>query len=500
MSVTGQPDIFGACLSHTADYQDFVNPINDCGAAIINRRWSVVGNPEIFCTQIIELSTGEPFNGNIQWPADWEGSCLDNIPQNEPIFLDGVCDQVAFTSDTDTFDFVEDVCYKLVKEWTVIDWCQFEPNNPNTDGIWYHTQIIKISDDIAPEVQNCENLTIDLIGENCIQNIVINNTAIDSICGINAPIKWAYQLDLDADGTWDIERDYNDISSDILIGSEATVVIEGAIPGNYKINWKAFDGCGNVGSCQQDFVIRDGKAPTPYCYAGLVTVLMQDVGTISISASDFNIASFDNCTADQNLIISFSEENDVPNMTFTCDDIENGVSQVFDLEIWVWDEAGNKDFCQVSVEIQDNLDVCQDTSDNIAIISGTITTEEAQGVNEVEMRLESFAPEYPHINMTNEDGQYYFLYNPEGYDYKAIAERNTNYREGVSTLDLVMVQRHILGLEEFDSPYKVIAGDVTDDEKLKSSDLLAMRKLILGITNEFANKSWRFVDEGLYVW
>jgi len=64
----------------------------------------------------------------------------------------------------------------------------------------------------------------------------------------------------------------------------------------------------------------------------------------------------------------------------------------------------------------------------------------------------------------------------------------------VSTLDLVMIQRHILGLQELDSPYKIIAGDVTNDEKLSASDLLALRKLILGITNDFNNKSWRFVN------
>ncbi|MEM9548572.1 MAG: HYR domain-containing protein [Bacteroidota bacterium] len=494
LSVTGSPEIFGACLIHTAEYQDFVDPINDCGAAIINRRWSIADRPEVFCTQVITLETGEPFDGNIQWPPDWEGACLDDIPQNEPIFLDGVCDQVAYSADTDTFNFVEGVCYKLVKEWRVIDWCQYEPNDPNSAGIWYHTQIIKISDNTAPEIQNCEDVTIDLMSENCIEDVMITNIALDSVCGINAPLRWAYQLDLDADGIWDIEQDYNDLSNDVLIGSEAIVIIEDATPGDYKILWKAFDGCGNVGSCEQNIVIRDGKAPTPYCFSELVTVLMQDVNTISIGAADFDIASFDNCTAAEDLVISFAENDIVPTLEFSCVDIENGISQVFDLEMWVWDEAGNKDFCSVSIEIQDNLDLCQDTLSNLAIISGVIATEQSQGVNDVEVTLESFAPEYPHQNQTNEEGEYFFLYNPTGYDYRAKAVRNTDYREGVNTLDLVMIQRHILGLELFDSPYKVIAGDITDDQRLTATDLLSLRKLILGVTTEFENDSWRFVD------
>ncbi|MFT4535916.1 MAG: hypothetical protein ACI9P5_003288, partial [Saprospiraceae bacterium] len=47
-----------------------------------------------------------------------------------------------------------------------------------------------------------------------------------------------------------------------------------------------------------------------------------------------------------------------------------------------------------------------------------------------------------------------------------------------------------------DSPYKVIAADINGDEKLKASDLLVLRKLILGIITDLpTNESWRFVDK-----
>ncbi|MFT4536301.1 MAG: hypothetical protein ACI9P5_003677, partial [Saprospiraceae bacterium] len=58
----------------------------------------------------------------------------------------------------------------------------------------------------------------------------------------------------------------------------------------------------------------------------------------------------------------------------------------------------------------------------------------------------------------------------------------------------VMVQRHILGLQELDSPYKLIAADANGNDKLTSSDLLLMRKVILGISTTFSdNTSWRFL-------
>ena len=67
---------------------------------------------------------------------------------------------------------------------------------------------------------------------------------------------------------------------------------------------------------------------------------------------------------------------------------------------------------------------------------------------------------------------------------------------GVSTLDLVMIQQHILNIRPFDNPYDIIASDVTNNDKISSSDLLTMRKMILGIIPEWPNdiETWVFVD------
>ena len=60
-----------------------------------------------------------------------------------------------------------------------------------------------------------------------------------------------------------------------------------------------------------------------------------------------------------------------------------------------------------------------------------------------------------------------------------------------------MIQRHILGLAAFSSPYKVIASDINNNGDVSATDLIVLRKLILGIYKEFPqNESWRFVDAG----
>jgi protein associated with RNAse G/E len=58
-----------------------------------------------------------------------------------------------------------------------------------------------------------------------------------------------------------------------------------------------------------------------------------------------------------------------------------------------------------------------------------------------------------------------------------------------------LIQRHILGLSKLDSPYKVIAADINNSESITASDLVELRKLILGLYAELPNNgSWRFVD------
>lgn len=47
-----------------------------------------------------------------------------------------------------------------------------------------------------------------------------------------------------------------------------------------------------------------------------------------------------------------------------------------------------------------------------------------------------------------------------------------------------MIQRHILDIQSFTSPYKLIASDANNDGKISASDLTDLRKLILGTTNE----------------
>lgn len=65
----------------------------------------------------------------------------------------------------------------------------------------------------------------------------------------------------------------------------------------------------------------------------------------------------------------------------------------------------------------------------------------------------------------------------------------------MTTQDIVLIQRHILGLQLLNSPYKLIAADVNNSQSITAKDVSDLRRLILGVTTDFIDhKSWKFVN------
>jgi len=77
--------------------------------------------------------------------------------------------------------------------------------------------------------------------------------------------------------------------------------------------------------------------------------------------------------------------------------------------------------------------------------------------------------------------------------YRVTPIKNDNPLNGVTTYDLVLISKHILGIEPLGSPYKIIASNVNGNTSVTAADIVEIRKLILGIYSEFPDvNSWRF--------
>lgn len=499
-AVTGEPEYIDNCEVVAVDFVDDAN-IDNCGAGLVRRTWTVEDKEgfKATCVQRITLEDDDPFEeSDIDWPNDYVATTCDtnlepeNLPAANayPRYEEGSdnCNLVATVYEDKVFTLVDGVCEKILREWTVIDWCTYNESAPvEGEGYYKHLQIIKLKNTEAPEVVNCFDTTLDVIG-NCEGPIDFTLEATDD-CTPTEDLVFYYQIDLFDDGI--TAADFN------LNGNSANITSNLPV-GTHTVKWIVEDLCGNSTVCDMDLTIRDGKKPTPYCLSSITTVVMNNNGMIDIWANDFDLGSYDNCTAQSNLLLSFSQNTADSSRIFTCDHLPNGVEEEIDLELWVTDEAGNQDFCSITLILQDsNSDACEGDTGSFASISGTLRTETFANVEGVSVTAVNPSLEvYKSIN-TNSNGTYNVSQLPKGNGYSVVAEKNDDVTNGVSTLDLVLIQRHILGLQTLDSPYKLIASDVNNDGNLKSSDLLSLRKVILGVNTQFPNgqKSWRFIPK-----
>jgi len=491
LSAYGVPtalDNCGATITEVA-----TSNIDDCGAGTITRVFTATdsyGN-SASCTQVITVKNTQPFtSSNIKWPGDvtLTNGCLDAgidpdvLPSGKqrPVLTANSCSKVAADYDDVVFQVVEGACFKVLRTWTVIDWCQFNPFQP-TVGRWTHTQVIMGQNTIKPTItRGCSASQAIITPLNgCNAQLELAAEATDD-CSESTSLLWTYSIDFNSDGTIDLNGTGNYISRVVNYGL-------------HTINWTVRDECGNYSTCSVQINVQDTKAPTPYCLSEIVTVLMENSGSVTIWASDFDKGSYDNCTTADNLILAFSTNPSNTSRTFTCDDM-TGSTTTFDVDIYAIDQAGNYDFCTTTIKVQDNSGVCDETGGRVSV-GGIVTTENSESLTNVNLTLNSGQPEYPRITETNDNGQYAFqdlaMYN----NYAITSEMEDDYRNGVSTLDIVLIQRHILGLSSLDSPYKVIAADVNGNENVSSSDLIILRKLILGLIDELPEGvSWKFVD------
>ncbi len=489
-SLTGEATAVDNCVANVSvTYDDISITENDCGEGEITRVWTATAGTGPYstasCIQIITVTNPSYFQeSDITWPIDYTAPTCgiglepENLPSpyNEPVLDEGNCNNVAVGHNDQILEFGgADACLKILRKWYVVDWCQASGNPDPTQpgpGIWHYSQVLKITNSADPVITNFNGAAV-------IDNYEAN-------CGSTTA---TFEIMAEDDCTDQALLDYSWEFSTGLSGSGNSAV--GVFPnGNYSLTFTIDDQCGNSVWQIHDFEVKDAKLPTPVCLFGIASVVMPSSGSVTIWASDFEDgSSYDNCTAYDDLQFSFSPDVNMVSMNIDCSDIPG--DGLVPISIYVTDEEGNQDFCSTFVLIQDPYGSCCSCS---PILTGTIENENQELIEEVTVTIENLSsgPFYPVV--TGPSGNFYFnIYINE--DVDIVAKKDINHLNGVTTYDLVLIAKHILGTELLDSPYKIIAADANHSESVTTLDLVKLRALILHIDDELENnESWRFVD------
>jgi len=448
------------CNYATVNWSDQIN-LNTCGIGFITRNWAATDNSNnsVFCQQTINILDNTPLQ--VTFPTDiitYEcGFNTDTSNTGVPILVGLDCEQLGISNTDFTFYTAYPACYKIVRNWAVIDWCVFQPNNPNGNGIWEHTQIIEILDSTPPELTCPAEITV----------------------GIDNVFDCYTFVDLDAAFATDCSEQIM-IVNDSPFADDNGADASGTYPmGTHMVTFTASDGCGNMDECTMNFTVIDTEAPAPVCNNG-VSITIQANGMVTITPDLIEGGSSDNCSNYEDLIFQVS-----PN-TFTCQEIGNQTAT-----LTVTDIYGNSSFCQTTIVVQDNLDYCSNSGNNIKV-GGFVGTEEGEALVQKVVGISGGVPIAMHTDI---DGSFEFDL-PQNNTYTITPTYDTEPLNGVTTFDLVLIRKHILNIKSIEGPYKLIAADINDSGSISTIDLVKLRKMILQIDTTFTNNtSWRFIPQ-----
>ncbi|MBK9271812.1 MAG: T9SS type A sorting domain-containing protein [Saprospiraceae bacterium] len=515
---------------------------NSCGIGQIIRRWEYEDKhwKWHYCEQIITITgTGSSFGySDIIWPksTELEGCNPSADPKNlprefsYPRFSNKKCSQPMYSYKDMKFT-VADGCMKILRDWKVIDWCQYVPNAKPAVGLWTYTQVIKlVAKDSTAYIQCPKDTVVDAKLDCKGAYVKLDSAKAFSKCGAIHKIRNT--------------SPYADTS-----GPDAS----GHYPlGTTKFYIIAEYGCGQEIKCQVSVTVRNKIGPTPYCLTGVIIALMPldtnrdgqtDAGMVEVWAKDLDRGSFHKC-GQKNLTFSFSNDPRDMNRIYTCDEL--GKNEV---EIWVTDSSGNQSFCKTYIEVQNNnakipnckrKDSLTTSPPQLLNISGLISFPNQQPMENVSLSLKdinsyqiqirrdtSIRTKYDTIRApsgtiyyiqkkdtvitihqdtlhgalvmntkSKNQGQFSFLNLTHQNSYQLIPEYDQKDLKGIDVNDAIILLRHLLKMEAITDPYKLLAADLNQDKIIDYADFNLLYGLVNGtVPLDQLKVLWRFVPK-----
>ncbi len=461
------PVVDDACSRWTLSYDSTII-VADCGRDTIIYTFTAIddcGNTDS-CTYRAIVQPSEPFNCelvSLSMDTIRLDTCTadldpDDLPGSRPEIREtGSCYGLkVFHTDETVSNGGGGRCeLEIIRTWNVVDTC--DPGFDTCKVI----QIILIEDNDPPVLVTPEDLCI-------FAPDTANGFVIVTVPEVTA---------IDCDPNVVITNDYN---------NQGASITDTFRLGQTFIQYIGTDACGNMDTAEVMVEVKDTTPPVFACQKIFRHVTNTNPPIATVKPYEFIVSASDNFTDSLDLWYSFSTDVNDTVRIFGCDTL--GVLVV---DVYVTDSSGNQDTCAALIRVLDTMMFCP-PAPILAQVGGHVQTENGKMVEDVQIIIDGPVKKE---DMTNQRGEFMLAGIITGNSYTLTAKKDLNLLNGVSTLDLVMLKKHVLNLDQLDSPYQMIAGDINRSGYISTLDLVELQKAILGISDHFENNtSWRFVD------
>lgn len=513
-----------------ADYCDtlaivpLVDTIFFCtGSKIIERTWVA---PNLEYVQTVSYEDNEPPFWTSPLPVNMAVSC-DNIPDPPVLTAEDDCSEVSIQFSEFEIPGSNQGEFILVRGWTASDECGNSIS---------HQQFVTVTDQNPPQLFCPSAVTFDLQG-NCELEVpsLVDSITVWDICTDTADIQLVQNPEagsiLSQPTTTvfitaiDLSGNSNFCSFSLtlenfgappsLICDSSPIIMEtepdecGANI-DLQIDWN--EGCGNatvensfneggenasgfyptgdkwvvfelvedgqvLESCSIEVSVLDLQPPEIICPSIVYAQLESNEDSL-VWVDIPEVMAEDNCGLDT----LFNDFND--NGPNASDSFPPGITTITFTAI---DQSQNEVYCELPVVVLDSMQ-----SPDTFQISGYFSSPQGNFIGGVSLEIEGDT----NLTIITQPNGYYSFSVPSFYSITVTPVLDTNWLDGVSTLDLILIQRAIIGLDTLESPYSYIASDVNNDGLVSTIDLVLLQRVIIGLDYSIeSNTSWRFVPE-----
>ncbi|MEQ1747274.1 MAG: hypothetical protein ABMA02_17720 [Saprospiraceae bacterium] len=306
-------------------------------------------------------------------------------------------------------------------------------------------------------------------------------------------IHYSYKIDLSNNNSIDIQSNEDTLNLVLPVGT-------------HQVIWRATDNCGNISqACSYLIQVKDCTPPSLLCISSIAQNLLVPDCFTKFNVSDFILSASDNCTP--KAMLQFGMRRPNTGSGFPADTslrFEKCEQGSYPVQIWVRDGNGLANSCKSQVVVQDNAAQCICEQAAGIFLQGCAHSADSVLLKNYTLKamLQGTPLQGPPISMVFEknmpDSCFGVAFDSlplnGAYTGWARAFRTGNPLEGVSTFDLVLINRHILGQQPLENFYQVLAADVNQSKSISTFDIIEIRKLILGIYDSLPQApAWRFI-------